>query len=133
LWIVVQDLHEAGAGASGGAAICYLTVGSREEAVAIARAVVEERLASGANVIDGVSSLYWWRGSLEQAAETVVVLKTRRALLPALAGRIRQLHSYDCPAIVALPVAWADPDYLRWIEQETQAERGAGGPPAQPL
>ena len=62
-----------------------------------------------ANVIDGVSSLYWWQGTLEQAAETVVVLKTRGALLPALAARIRELHSYDCPAIVALPVAGAMP------------------------
>jgi periplasmic divalent cation tolerance protein len=119
LWIVVQNLHEAGAGS--GAAVCYVTVGGREEALRIARVVVEERLAAAANVIEGVSSLYWWQGALEQADETVVVLKTRHALLPALALRIRQLHSYDCPAIVALPVAWGDPDYLRWIEHETRA------------
>jgi len=115
----VQDLHELDAdGVS--AAVCYVGVGSREQAVAIARVVVEERLAAAANVIDGVSSVYWWQGKLEQAAETLVVLKTRQALLPALAARVRELHSYECPSIVALPVAWGDPDYLRWIEDETR-------------
>ena len=115
----MQDLHELGAGRMS-AAVCYVGVGSREEGLAIARAVVEERLAAAANVIEGVSSFYWWRGTLEQAAETVVVLKTRRALLPALAARIRQLHSYACPSILALPVVWGDADYLRWIEDETR-------------
>jgi periplasmic divalent cation tolerance protein len=115
----VQTLHEAGPGRVP-FAICYLTVGSREQALEIARAVVGERLAAAANVIDGVSSLYWWQGTLVQAAETVVVLKTRSALLPALGVRIRELHSYACPGIVALPVTWGDADYLRWIEAETR-------------
>ena len=115
----MQTLHEPVSGAMD-AAVCYLTVGSREQALAIARALVEERLAAAANVIDGVSSLYWWQGTLVQAAETVVVLKTRSALLPALSVRIRELHSYACPGIVALPVTWGDADYLRWIEAETR-------------
>ena len=115
----MQELHELDAGRVS-AAVCYVSVGSREQALEIARAVVGERLAAAANVIDGVSSVYWWQGALEQAAETVVVLKTRRALLPALAARIRELHSYDCPSIVALPVAWGDAHYLRWIEDETR-------------
>jgi periplasmic divalent cation tolerance protein len=50
----------------------------------------------------------------------LVVLKTRSALLPALGARIRELHSYACPGIVALPVTWGDADYLRWIEAETR-------------
>ena len=101
------------------AAICYVNVGTREEALEIARVVVEERLAACANLIEGVSSLYWWQGKLEQAAETMIVLKTRTALLPALAARIRELHSYDCPGIVALPIAFGADDYLHWIERET--------------
>ena len=115
----MQDLHEPDADCVS-AALCYVGVGSREQALAIASAVVEERLAAAANVIDGVSSVYWWRGALEQAAETVVVLKTRQSLLPALAARVRELHGYQCPSILALPVAWGDPDYLRWIEDETK-------------
>ena len=115
----MQDLHELDAdGVS--AAVCYVGVGSREQALAIARVVVGERLAAAANVIDGVSSIYWWQGKLEQAAETLVVLKTRQSLLPALAARVRELHSYACPGIVALPVAWGDADYLRWIEDATR-------------
>ena len=114
----MQELHEPD-GVRVSAAVCYVGVGSRERALAIARVVVEERLAAAANVIDEVSSIYWWQGKLEQAAETVVVLKTRQSLLPALAARIRELHGYQCPSIVALPVAWGDADYLRWIEDET--------------
>ena len=108
------------------ACICHVTTASREEALAIAHTLVEERLAAGANILDGVTSLYWWRGHLEQAAETMVVLKTRSELVPALTQRVRQLHSYACPCVVALPVSAGNPDYLGWIESETRA------PAAQP-
>jgi periplasmic divalent cation tolerance protein len=108
------------AAASVSAVICYVTVASREEALAIARTVVEERLAAAANVIDGVSSIYWWQDAVRQSAESLIAFKTRRVLLPALGTRLRQLHSYQCPAIVAVPIAQGDADYLRWIERETR-------------
>ena len=98
---------------------CYVTAPSREEALAIGRTVVTERLAACANVLDGMASVYWWRGTLEQAREAVLILKTRAELLERLCARIKALHSYECPCVVALPIAAGNPDYLDWIAAET--------------
>jgi periplasmic divalent cation tolerance protein len=94
------------------ASFCYVTAGSRAEALAIARTVVEERLAASANVLDGATSIYWWRGALQQAGEAVLILKTRTE-------RIRELHSYECPCVAALPISAGNPQYLDWIAAET--------------
>jgi periplasmic divalent cation tolerance protein len=99
--------------------LCCVTVPSREEALRIARVLVEERLAAAANVLGGVGSVYWWQGRVAQAEEVLLLLKTRSALVPALGARVRQLHSYQCPSVVALPITGGNPDYLRWLEQET--------------
>src|SRR5688572_4862947 len=108
-------------GAPSTACLCYVTAGSREEALVIGRALVAERLAACANILDGMTSLYWWHGSLEQAEETMVILKTRSALVPALTERVKELHSYECPCVVALPISAGSGDYLRWIETETRS------------
>jgi periplasmic divalent cation tolerance protein len=99
--------------------LCYVTAGSREEALAIGRAVVAERLAACANVLDGITSIYWWQGALEQAGEAVLILKTRAELVDRLTARIRELHSYDCPCVVALPIDAGNSGYLEWIARET--------------
>jgi periplasmic divalent cation tolerance protein len=98
---------------------CYITAGSRDEALTIGRTVVQERLAACANVVAGTTSIYWWQGALEQADEAVLVLKTRAELVERLTARIRELHSYECPCVVALPIAAGNPDYLDWIARET--------------
>jgi periplasmic divalent cation tolerance protein len=102
--------------------VCHVTAGSRTEAMRIGRAVVEERLAACANVIDGLSSIYWWRGRLEDASEALLILKTRAELVARLMVRVRQLHSYECAAIVAVPIAAGNPDYLSWIAAETDSD-----------
>jgi periplasmic divalent cation tolerance protein len=66
-----------------------------------------------------MSSIYWWDGAVQEARETVMLLKTRRSRLDALIARIRELHSYDCPCIVAVPVTAGDPAFLAWIANET--------------
>jgi periplasmic divalent cation tolerance protein len=101
------------------ASFCYVMVGSRPEALAIARTVVEERLAASANVLDGATSIYWWRGALEEASEAVLILKTRTELVERLTARIRELHSYESPCVVALPIVAGNPQYLAWIAEET--------------
>jgi periplasmic divalent cation tolerance protein len=98
---------------------CYVTVPSREEALAIGRTIVAERLAACANVIDAAASVYWWQGALEEASEAVLVLKTRAELLERLIARIKDLHSYQCPCVVALPIAAGNAAYLDWIAAET--------------
>jgi periplasmic divalent cation tolerance protein len=99
--------------------LCYATAGSRDEALAIGRTVVQERLAACANVLGGATSIYWWQGALEQAGEAVLILKTRAELVERLTARVKELHSYECPCVVALPIAAGNPAYLDWIARET--------------
>jgi len=99
--------------------LVYVTTASVEEASAIGRAVVEARLAACANVLGGITSFYWWEGKLQEDGEAVLVLKTRRDLVDGLVARIKELHGYDCPCVVALPVIDGNPDFLDWIIKET--------------
>jgi periplasmic divalent cation tolerance protein len=97
-----------------------INAGSREEALTVGRALVEERLAAAANVMDGVTSIYRWQGAIEEAREAVLFVKTRAALVGPLTERVRALHSYDCPAVVALPIVDGHASYLAWIDAETR-------------
>lgn len=99
--------------------LLYVTASSRDEALAIGRAAVEEQLAACANVLEGMTSIYWWQGQLEQSTECVLLLKTRAALVTRLIDRVRALHSYECPCIVELPVTGGNPAYLQWIADST--------------
>ena len=89
-----------------------------DEAVAqrVALQLVEERLAACAQVIGPVSSAYHWQGEVGQAAEWYCHLKTTRTRFPALRARIRELHPYEVPEIIAIPILDGDADYLRWVE-----------------
>jgi len=96
----------------------YITAASGDEAHRIARALVEERLAACVNMLDGMTSVYRWNGAIEQASEVVLIAKTRADRFDRLAARIRELHSYECPCIVMLPIAAGDAGYLDWIRRE---------------
>lgn len=98
----------------------YITAACREEALAIARALIEEKLAACVNVLDGVTSVYSWKGAMEEAQETALIAKTRAALADKAMARIRELHSYETPCIVAWPIAGGHPAYLDWIARQTQ-------------
>ena len=100
---------------------CYVTASSREEASAIAEAVVGARLAACANILDGMESVYWWQGKLTRDREIVLILKTRAELVEAVIAKVKSLHSYTCPCVVALPVVAGNPAYLEWLEAETAA------------
>lgn len=96
----------------------YITASSKDEALAIGRVLVEERLAACVNVFDGMTSLYWWQGNLEEGHEAVLIAKTRDELVERLINRVRDLHSYDCPCVAVWQITSGNPDYLQWIERE---------------
>ena len=96
----------------------YVTVPDRQTAARIAEAVVGERLAACANILPGMQSLYHWQGKIEKAEEVVVIFKTPAAQFTAIESRIKSLHPYDTPCIVALPVSAGHAPYLRWIAAE---------------
>ncbi len=97
----------------------YVTAGSKADALALARALVGERLLACANVLDGATSVYWWDGAVQEDAEAVLVGKTRAALVQQVIERVRALHGYDCPCVVALPIEAGNPAYLDWLAAET--------------
>ena len=104
------------------ASVVYVTASSREEALAIGRAVVSERLAACANVIGAIRSIYWWEGKIDEGDEALLILKTTEDRLDSLIERIRGLHSYTTPCVTAWPIAAGNPDCLAWIEAETTGD-----------
>jgi periplasmic divalent cation tolerance protein len=103
-----------------GAMIVFVTAGNRKEADKIAQSLVKEKLAACVNILPEISSRYWWKGRMEQAKELLLVIKTHPSRYNALEKRVRQLHSYSVPEILALPVAKGNPAYLRWIKDSVR-------------
>ena len=102
-----------------GSVVVFITASNAEEAARIGRVLVEERLAACANLISPIASTYWWNGKIEEAGEALLVIKTRQDLVERLTVRVRALHSYTVPEVIALPILEGNPDYLRWIEDST--------------
>ncbi|MBX6375988.1 MAG: divalent-cation tolerance protein CutA [Acetobacteraceae bacterium] len=100
----------------------YVTAADAEEARRIGRALVEERLAACVNVLPGHTAIYRWEGRLEESAEAAFLAKTTAARFEALRARIRALHSYALPCILALPAAGGDAEFLAWVRGEVAAE-----------
>ena len=95
--------------------IVLTSCGNVEEAAALARALVERRLAACVNIVPGVRSLYWWDDKVQDDAEVLLVMKTDAARLEALEAAVGELHSYDLPEVVALAIDSGSAAYLRWI------------------
>jgi periplasmic divalent cation tolerance protein len=98
------------------------TLPNEVSAQQVAARLVEERLAACAQVLGPVSSTYRWKGKIEQATEWYCNLKTTDARLPALTKRIREMHPYELPEIIATVIQDAEGDYLRWIEAEVEPD-----------
>lgn len=98
--------------------VVLITTGSKEEAERIANALVAEMMAACVNVIPGVTSVYRWEGEVQRAQEWLLVAKSRIEVLNDVIRRVKALHSYDLPEIIALPLAGGSDSYLRWIDNE---------------
>lgn len=93
-------------------------VENREDAERMARVLVESRLAACVQVIGPVASTYRWKGRIEEAEEWQCVLKTREGLYEALEQAVREIHPYEVPEIIALPILRGSPSYLEWLRSE---------------
>src|SRR5688572_25846227 len=96
----------------------YITAGSRGESLKLSRALVIEVLAACANILEA-HTVYRWKGKVEEAPETVAIVKTRNALVEKAMARVQEVHSYDVPCAVVYDMAAGLPPYLAWIDQET--------------
>ena len=103
------------------------TVPNDEEGERIARTVVEERLAACCNAGLPVRSFFWWDNSVNDEPEKLLLFKTAASRLNALTARIRELHSYDVPEVIALPVIGGSEDYMHWVLEETKQQEASGG------
>jgi len=99
--------------------LLYVTCASEEEAVKIGTALVEERLCACANVLGRMTSIFQWEGKVQNAQEVALILKSRAGLADAVTARVKELHSYSVPCVVALPIEGGNPAFLKWIEEET--------------
>ena len=84
------------------------------------RTLVEERLAACGHQISPIASVFRWDGVVQEAAEARVALHTRRSLVPAIVARTAELHPYDVPCVIALPIVGGNPAYLYWLARETR-------------
>ena len=94
------------------------TFGNKEEAEKISQIVVEKRLAGCAQVIGPITSIYWWKGKIERVEEWLCLIKSRSDLYQELESTILQVHSYENPEILAMPIIKGSKRYLDWLESE---------------
>jgi periplasmic divalent cation tolerance protein len=99
--------------------VVLVTAADAEEGTRIGRTLVEERLAACVNVLGPLRSVYRWQGAVEEAAEHLLLVKARAADLPALEARVRALHSYQVPEVLALRVTAGSAPYLAWLAEST--------------
>jgi periplasmic divalent cation tolerance protein len=100
--------------------IVLSTAGSQDEARAIARALVERRLAACVNIVSLLESVYRWEGKVDSAQEWLLIIKTTQAAFPEVRDAIAESHSYDLPECVMLAIEDGSAEYLKWIEESVQ-------------
>jgi periplasmic divalent cation tolerance protein len=102
-----------------GISVVMVTVGNSEEALSIARTLVEEQLVACVNIFPRIRSIYRWKGEICDDEEHLLIMKTRTDLFLGLQNRIRKLHSYEVPEIISFPIAEGLPEYLNWVIENT--------------
>jgi periplasmic divalent cation tolerance protein len=106
------------------ARIVMTTVVSAEEAMRLGRTLVEERLAACATLLPPVHSIYHWHNEIESSVETLLLLKTASDQLPALESRLQELHTYQTPEVLVLPIEAGSHPYLAWLHGCLRAREG---------
>ncbi len=99
--------------------LLYVTFPDLAEAERVGHALVERRLAACVNILPGMISHYRWRGAIERAEEVVMIAKTRASLADDVTKAVRELHSYETPAIMTIPMTGVESNYLAWILDST--------------
>jgi periplasmic divalent cation tolerance protein len=100
--------------------IVLITAGSEEEAHKIARLLVKQKKAACVNILPGMDSLFRWKGKIDSAREALLLVKTRASLFPEIISLVKEIHSYEVPEIIALPIIAGSEDYLRWLDAACQ-------------
>jgi len=100
--------------------VLFVTVSNSEEAHQIAKVLLSQRKAACVNIMPRISSLFWWQDKLDSAQESLLIVKTKASLLNQIVTLVREIHSYEVPEIIALPIIGGNQDYLEWIDKEVK-------------
>ena len=100
--------------------VVFITTANAEEAQQISRVLLNQRKAACVNIVSKVSSLFWWQDKLDSEVESLLIVKTKASQLNELVRLVKEIHSYDVPEIIALPIVGGNRDYLEWIDREVK-------------
>ena len=107
---------------NGGWLIVFVTSPNYEEAEKLARGIISERLAACVNIVDNITSIYWWKNNVEKDKEVLLIIKTHMRVFKKLVEYIKNNHSYEVPEIIAMPIIAGYANYLEWIMKEVKEE-----------
>lgn len=100
--------------------VIFITAKDATEAKTISDRLLEEKLIACANIVEGVQSVFWWQNKIDNAKETLMILKSKQVLFEKIVKTVKAHHSYDVPEIIALPIVDGNPDYLKWIDDSVR-------------
>jgi periplasmic divalent cation tolerance protein len=100
--------------------VLFITTATAEEAQRISRVLLEQKKVACVNIVPRVNSLFWWQGKLDSAEESLLIVKTKASLLSEIVPLVKEIHSYDIPELIALPIIGGNQDYLDWIQKEVK-------------
>jgi periplasmic divalent cation tolerance protein len=103
--------------------VVLVTTPDRKLADKIAQVLIEERLAACVNILPEIYSRYWWQGRIENDRELLLIIKTLKSRFKALQKRVLELHAYESPEILALPVSAGNPTYLKWLSDSIRTKK----------
>lgn len=101
----------------------YVTVPSKEMGAKIAKSLLNDKLAACVNIIPGVESYYWWDSKIESDPELLLMIKSRASLLESITAKVKEVHEYDTPEVISVPIIGGNPQYLKWIGESTRADQ----------
>jgi periplasmic divalent cation tolerance protein len=105
----------------------YMTAENQEEADHISAALIQDNLAACTNIVTGMQSLFFWEGEVQKEKEVVLIAKTHVDCFEALKAKVKSIHSYEVPCIVAMPMLYGNEDFLGWISDETKHKQRSNG------
>ncbi|MHB8483547.1 MAG: divalent-cation tolerance protein CutA [Nitrospiria bacterium] len=100
--------------------VVLITCPSLEEAQKITRSLVSEKLMACGNIVPGIQSIFFWQGKMSEENEVLIIGKSKRSAFPFIVEKVKSLHSYTIPEIIALPLIEGSSDYLQWIDDTVQ-------------
>lgn len=100
--------------------VIFITCANNKEARRIATALIKNRLAACINIADKIESIFWWEGKINLAKESLLIIKSRKTNLTKIVKRVKSMHSYSVPEIIALPVVAGNKDYFRWLNESVR-------------